>query len=568
MNGSFSGFVHLFHALDATTSVNRKVAQIATFLRRVDPRDAAWAVTVLSGRSRRRFLSARRLREIALPLTGLPQWLFDESYAHVGDTAETIALLCGGASSVKTAPAEEEAHRVGPTGPEALWQWMEELAPKLAAAGDAEARESLARLWSASGERRILVINKLFTGALRLGVSEGTVVRAVAQAHGIEPSVVARRITAWGRPGKRWNAADAYRALVAEGESDLDAGAAYPFYLASPVEDPGLLTPLEEWLFEWKWDGIRLQALQRGGTVTLWTRGGEVVNASFPELAAVIRWLPEGTVLDGELLACTSHGDTAPFSFLQKRLGRKKPSRRTISEYPVKFTAYDVLEYRGEDLRGRGLVQRREILEEIAAEVATARTGVDASEAEIAAVVDLSPEVAIKDLNELERLRQGARDRGVEGLMAKRRDSPYRQGRVRGEWWKYKADPFTLDAVLVYARAGSGRRANLFTDYTFALRGDEDLVTFARAYSGLSDREISRLDRWIRQHTTERFGPARAVEPELVFEIAFEGIAPSGRHKSGLAVRFPRILRWREDKSPAEANTVEDAWRLSRQIHG
>jgi DNA ligase-1 len=313
-----------------------------------------------------------------------------------------------------------------------------------------------------------------------------------------------------------------------------------------------------DWQAEWKWDGIRGQLIRRSGQSFLWSRGEELLHDAFPELIAAAAALPDGTVLDGEVIVWPADGDRpAPFNALQRRLGRKKPGARLLAECPAAFVAYDLLEQGGDDWRPRPLGQRRAALESLIQQLS------ETAETPAAGRLRLSERLALDTWEQLEPLRQQARTAGAEGLMLKALDSPYLTGRKRGHWWKHKLDPFNLDAVLLYAQAGSGRRANLFTDYTFGLWDDNGvLVSFAKAYSGLDDGEITALDRWIRGHTTERFGPVRAVEPLQVFELAFEGIQRSSRHKSGIAVRFPRISRWRQDKPAAEADTLATALAL------
>lgn len=539
---SFPGFVRLFAELDATPSSRRKISLIADYLAGVEPQDAAWAVVLLAGRRRRRFVSSRSLRAAALSGSALPEWLFEECYAHVGDSAETVALLCAG----KQTPGPDS-----PQLPESLHLVMERFIPDLAALDEQQRADELGALWQILDRQTAMVFNKLCTGGFRVGVSEKTVVRALSRLSGLNVAVLARRMTGFRDPS-----AGRYRELIDPEQGEIDAGSAYPFYLASPLEDASVVgADLTAWLFEWKWDGIRLQLIKRGGNVTLWSRGEETINDAFPELVEAAASLPDGSVLDGELLARSAAGGPAPFARLQRRLGRRKPGASIRSRYPVMVHVFDALEFGGEDIRERPIEWRRERAGEL---VAGLNPG----------VFRISEAVTVENVARMEDLRQGARERGVEGLMIKRIGSPYRVGRTRGEWWKFKADPFTLDVVLVYAQAGSGRRANLFTDYTFALRDGSELVTFAKAYSGLDDAEIARLDRWIRRNTVERYGPARAVRPEQVFEIAFEGIAPSSRHKSGLAVRFPRIVRWRSDKTAAEADSLEQARELARRANG
>ncbi len=553
--GSLAAFVRLFSELDSAGGARRREAAMRLWFTEAPAEDAAWALTLLAGRTRRRHVSSRRLREIAREPAGLPDWLFAEAYAQVGDSAETIALLCAGRPPGADAGALPGGLSLG----QPLHRWMTEVVPALGGA-EAEAQQELfTALWTALDVETALVVNKLFTGGFRVGVSERSVLRALSAASGVDLSLLSRRMTAWKAPG-----AEAWEALLKPDASDLDAGAAYPFFLASPLEDPDALDYRldyrpQDWIVEWKWDGIRLQIIKREGTVTLWSRGEEAINTAFPELATAMQGLPDGTVIDCELLARGPGEIPGSFAALQKRLGRRKPSRGIIAEVPVFCSVYDLLELGGRDIREEPLEQRRQTLASLLGKLM-------GPPAEFLRMSRPVPEKDVAEAASLELLRQGARQRGVEGLMLKRRGSPYRSGRVRGDWWKYKADPFELDAVLVYAQAGSGKRANLFTDYTFALWHDGELVPFAKAYSGLDNAEIHRLDRWIRRNTTERFGPARAVEAQQVFTIGFEGIAESRRHKSGVAVRFPRILRWREDKPAQEADTLDLARALLESL--
>ncbi|MEO1367480.1 MAG: cisplatin damage response ATP-dependent DNA ligase, partial [Acidobacteriota bacterium] len=364
--------------------------------------------------------------------------------------------------------------------------------------------------------------------------------RALGKVAGLEPSAIQHRLMGTWQPS-----ADFFTALLDPDAADDDLSRPYPFFLASPVDTatdsrrPEDLGPVEDFQVEWKWDGIRGQLIRRGGETFLWSRGEELVTDRFPEVASSAADLPDGTVLDGEILAWQDD-HPLPFSVLQKRIGRKKPGRTILKKAPVTFLAYDLLESAGEDRRADPLAARRADLERIAGPHFPLSETVDAA-----------------DWAALDALRQTSRERGVEGFMLKRLDSAYGTGRKKGEWWKWKVDPLTVDAVLVYAQAGHGKRATLLTDYTFAVWRDDALVPIAKAYSGLDDAEIRELDRWLRRHTRERFGPVRSVEPLQVFELAFEGIRRSTRHKSGVAVRFPRIARWRKDLGAKDADHLE-----------
>lgn len=525
-------FTRLFDELDATNRTNEKVAALVRYFTEAPPEDAAWALWFLSGRRPKRAVPTRLLREWVADETGYPVWLVEASYAEVGDLAETLALLLPELEGGTDLPL----HRVA-----------EERVVALADLDEEAKREVVLDTWRRFGSRERLVWHKLVTGSFRVGAGRTLVVRAVAEAADLPRGIVAHRITGTWTPS-----ADVWAAVVApEGEGD-DVARPYPFLLAHPLEtDPAELGPLDDWQAEWKWDGIRAQLLARGPEVLLWSRGEELITHQFPELERLAPALPPGTVLDGEVLAWDGEAPM-PFGALQRRLGRKKVGPKLLREVPVVFQAYDVLERDGTDVRERPLVERRALLEALVSD-AQARPMVPPGLLRLSAIVDVG------GWGELADLRTTARDRSVEGFMLKRLDASYATGRPRGVWWKWKVAPLTLDAVLIYAQQGSGRRAGLFTDYTFAVWDGDDLVPVAKAYSGLIDAEIRDLDRWIRRHTVERFGPVRSVEPEHVFELAFDGIRSSGRHKSGLALRFPRMARWRTDKSVDEADTLESA---------
>jgi DNA ligase-1 len=530
-------FSELYEALDATTSTNAKVAALVRYFTSAPPEDAAWALYFLTGRRLKRLLPSRLLQGWTLELTATPPWLFQETYASVGDLAETVALLLDQALGPAGAPGG--APDGGAAGEELpLRAWVEERLLPLAGLAEAEQRARVTGWWRGLPRQHVFLLNKLMTGELRVGVSDTLVVRAIAQVAGLEPPAVAHRLMGTWAPSAAF-----FEGLLARDTADADRSRPYPFFLASPLEAPlDALGPREEWLAEWKWDGIRGQLVRRGGGVHLWSRGEELVTDRFPEVSEAARALPEGTVLDGEVLAYRD-GRPLPFALLQRRIGRQKLTPKVLAEAPVVFMAYDLLEEAGEDVRERPLSERR-------ARLAALVSG--------HAAFPLSPALEAGDWEALARVRDGARERQVEGFMLKRLASPYRAGRKRGDWWKWKVQPFAIDAVMLYAHPGHGRRSSLYTDYTFGVWQGGELTPIAKAYSGLTDAEISKLDRWIRQHTREKYGPTRAVEPTQVFELHFEGLQASPRHRSGVALRFPRIARWRHDKPPAEATTLDE----------
>jgi DNA ligase-1 len=517
-------FARLYAELDATTSTRTKVEAMERYFRAADARDAAWAVWFLAGNKPRQIVPVRLLARLAIETADIPDWLFDESYLAVGDLAETIAhVLPEG----------------GGTDDASLAEWVEDRLLPLRGADEPTVRERLPALWRSLDANGRLVMNKLITGAFRVGVSRLLVQRAVANAAGLEPRVVAERLAGEWQP-----TAGRYAALIATADAGAHPGQPYPFFLAHPLQDaPSTLGDRADWLAEWKWDGIRGQLLRREGRTYVWSRGEELVTERFPEVVRAGSRLPEGTVLDGEILAWGDAG-VLPFARLQRRIGRRQLGPKVLADAPVVFLAYDVLEHDAVDVRDRPLTARRALLADLVA-------------AADDPALRLSPLVDAVDWDALAALRESSRERGVEGLMLKRADSPYGIGRTRGDWWKWKIDPYSIDAVLVYAQRGHGRRASLYTDYTFAVWDGEALVPFAKAYSGLTDAEIRDVDGFIRRNTVEKFGPVRSVKPELVFEIGFEGIQRSTRHKSGIAVRFPRMLRMRTDKPAAEADRLD-----------
>ncbi|MAY88892.1 MAG: ATP-dependent DNA ligase [Pseudooceanicola sp.] len=521
-------FAEMVRQVDQTTRTNVKLDALSTYLAEAPDQDRLWTVALFTGRRPRRAVPAARLREWAAERSGLPLWLVEESYAVVGDLAETVALVL----PPPMAPEERS-----------LTDWIAFLADLAALDEDAK-RAAIESAWDRLDTDERFLFNKLITGGFRIGVSQKLMTRAMARATGRDESDLAHRLMGdWTPESTTW-----HRLAEADDAGD-DASRPYPFYLAHPLEQPPEdLGDPADWQAEWKWDGIRGQLVVRDGQHFTWSRGGELVTPAFPEFARAPDFLPDGTVLDGEILVWS--GDTAghpdSFNALQKRIGRKTVPKTLLNSAPVVLYAYDLLEWQGQDLRAQPLADRRAQLESL-----FDRLPPDAP-------LRLAPTVHFIDWSDLAQQRITAREERAEGLMLKRLSSPYQVGRKKGDWWKWKLDPLTVDAVMIYAQSGSGRRANLFTDFTFAVWNGNELVPFTKAYSGLSDTEFRQITNWVRKNTQQKFGPVRQVTPEHVFEIAFEGIHESPRHKSGLALRFPRMARWRQDKPVQEANTLDD----------
>ena len=544
-------FADLYMRLDATTSSNAKLGAMQDYFRAAAPADAGWAVYFLAGGRPRQLVATKTLRQLAIAAGSVPEWLFEESYQSVGDLAETIALLLPMSSHVSEA---------------GLASWVEERLLPLRGIDPPIVIERL-RPWLNELDRASqLVCIKLITGSFRVGVSKLLVTRALAGVAGIDAKRIAQRLVGYTDLSARPTASDFQRLIAqsadhAPGANGGDPGHPYPFFLAHPLQIPveefaAQIGSPADFQIEWKWDGIRAQIVKRNGQLWIWSRGEELVTDRFPELHPLARSLPDGTVIDGELVVWKDDR-VQPFALLQQRIGRKALGAALLEKVPVAMIAYDLLQSDGIDLRGEPQDARRQKLERLIAQCT-----------DIA--LRLSPLIEAGDWNEVSRHQAGARTLGVEGVMLKGRDARYGVGRTKdtGVWWKWKIDPYTVDAVLLYAQRGHGRRASLYSDFTFAVwdrppgavdAGDSarELVPFAKAYSGLTDAEMRRVDAIVRRTTVEKFGPVRSVTPTLVFELGFEGIARSSRHKSGIAVRFPRMLRWREDKPIAEADTLQ-----------
>ncbi|MBV4547301.1 ATP-dependent DNA ligase [Pseudomonas triticicola] len=551
-------FAELYAELDATTSSNAKLAAMQAYFAQAAPEDAAWAVYFLSGGRPRQLVPVRILRELAVEVSGLEPWLFEESYQAVGDLAETISLVL---------PENSHSSEAG------LAEWIEDkLLPLRGETPEYLARQ-LPMLWAQLDRPSLMLCIKLITGSFRVGVSKLLVTRALASMAGLDSKRVAQRLVGYTDLSNRPNAAS-YLKLIAPESADEHAqrgGQPYPFFLAHALSQPvdefeALLGPASDWQVEWKWDGIRAQVVKRDGKLWVWSRGEELVTERFPEFDVLVHGLPDGTVIDGEIVVWKSTHPTTedafdprsdeppavqPFALLQQRIGRKTLDKKILEEVPVVVLAYDLLEWQGEDWRNQPQVKRRAQLEEVIARCNSP-------------VLLPSPVLNGEDWFDFGRQREASRKLGVEGMMLKARDSLYGVGRTKdmGVWWKWKVDPFSVDAVLIYAQRGHGRRASLYSDYTFAVwdgppeSSQRSLVPFAKAYSGLTDEEMRQVDSIVRKTTVEKFGPVSSVKPSLVFELGFEGIALSRRHKSGIAVRFPRMLRWRKDKTVEEADSL------------
>jgi DNA ligase-1 len=520
-------FAELFLNLDRTNKTNDKVVLLKNYFINANDNDKIWALALFTGRRPSFKINSTQLQQWAASEAKIPDWLFRESYNSVGDLGETISLIL---------PQYEINVKE-----KSLSEWFDYLI-QLPNMKEEDKRIHIVNAWRQLSTHEIFVFNKMLMGSFRIGVSQTLVVRAIAEATSVDSNIIAHRIMG------KWNPVDTtfHQLIVEESKNDNDSRP-YPFYLAYPIEsDVSELGNFGDWFAEWKWDGIRSQIIFRNGELFIWTRGEDLATDKFPELHILKNVLPDGTVIDGEIVAY-SNNKPMPFNVLQTRIGRKNLTKKILEDAPVAFIAYDLLEIKGKDIRQQTQQERRKLLEELYSTINSTE------------VFTISPLLNFNNWEELKSLHNQSRENVAEGFMIKNKNSFYQVGRKKGDWWKWKVNPLSIDAVLVYAQKGHGRRAELYTDYTFAVwDAEKKLIPFAKAYSGLTDAEIAEVDKFVKQNTLEKFGPVRTVTPQLVFEIGFEGINASSRHKSGIAVRFPRILRWRKDKHAEEADTLEN----------
>ena len=520
----FKLFTQLFLDLDRTTSSNKKVSLLAKYFEEATPSDSMWAIALMTGKRPPRSIQTTMMRAWAAERAELPLWLFEESYHIVGDLAETIALLL---------PDPKHSDELN------LTDWIQKMRA-VKAQDEEEKKEFLLDSWNRLQPMERFVFNKILTGGFRIGVAKKTVIQALALFSQKDEAHIAHRLIGKWSPDTH-----TLDQLIFEDSILDDLSKPYPFLLAYPVEgEIAELGPVENFQFEYKWDGIRGQLISRSGNLFVWSRGEELVTDKYPEYHDIVQSSPSNFALDGEILG-QKDGQPLPFQLLQKRINRKTVGKKLLTDIPIVFKAYDILEYEGEDIRNKSLRERRKILELII-------ENINHPNLQISQILDPTSWKEAAELREL------AREKQAEGLMVKNQNSAYEVGRKKGIWWKWKVDPYTIDGVLLYAMRGHGRRSGLYTDYTFAVWDGDRLVPFTKAYSGLTDAEFKEITQFVNKNTIERFGPVRSVKPELVFELAFEGIGLSTRHKSGVALRFPRMLRWRRDKKPQDANTLHD----------
>ena len=525
-------FSQLFTHIDQTTSTNEKIDALVQYFATADEQDAIWCVALLSGRRPKRTIKTSELWEWSGEMSGLPSWLLAESYHIVGDLAETISLVI---------PPSTNEQDIA----------LHEIINKLMALKDSNEQQRKAyitNMWRQFGRQELFVFNKLITGGFRMGVSDKIVIKALAKHYNVDENIIAHRLTG------NWEAHNnTLPQLLAAGDSGDDISKPYPFYLAYPLETPPEeLGLVGDWIIERKYDGIRGQIIVRNEQLFIWSRGEDLLTEKFTEFHDLRGILPNGTVIDGEILP-VKDGKFMPFHVMQTRIGRKNITKKSLQEAPLVMVCYDIIEHNGVDIRHLSMQERRNVLEGLITTLTEKHPGMP---------LQLSPMVQCDTWQDVAYERSRSREYVCEGLMLKRKSSEYKTGRRRGDWWKWKVDPLSIDGVLLYAQRGHGRRANLYTDFTFAVWDGDELVPFAKAYSGLTDKELLEVDAWIKKNTIDKFGPVRSVTPTLVFELGFEGISPSPRHKSGIALRFPRILRWRQDKGVKEANTKADLMEL------
>ncbi len=544
---SLKNFSELFVDLDSSNSTNSKIEVLKNYFLSNDPIDNSWAIYLLTGKSNKRFISGRYLKNLFSQIYEYPEWLIDTCYLKVGDSAELITLLLKNKSTSR----KKKLSNIS------LNELLSKTIPDLSKLNEEEKNFKIKNIWETLPEDNHLIFNKILTGTFRVGVSIGLITKSISKLINIDEEIISHRLMGNFEPS-----IDTYDFLINKNINLQELNSKpFPFLLANTIEDKIFKHAINDFQFEWKYDGIRMQLIKRSGNVSLWTRGQELVNESFPELVENMSHIKDDFVLDGELLVWNFKEQIAfDFSLLQKRINRKSPTRSIQIKYPIIFIAYDLLEINRRDIRGIKLENRRIELEKYFSKWQ------NKTENNISAVFKICDLIFPKDWADALTYKEKSRENNTEGLIIKKKTSIYASGRKKDIWWKYKVDPMQLDAVLIYAKGGSGRRAGLYTDYSFALWKDQELIKFASAYSGLTNIEIKELDKWIRKNTIEKFGPVRSLKPEMVFEISFEKIQISKRHKSGIAVRFPRITKWRKDKKINDANSLENAYELMKKI--
>jgi len=437
------GFADLVKVLGTSTKTTDKLAALVQYFSTADDKDKVWVIALFSGRKPKRAVNTTQLITWCVEVADLPGWLFGESYHTVGDLAETIALLLPETILPGQPPVSKPLH------------FYIERFVQIEKQDEAIKKQFILESWQQMDQNERFVFNKLITGAFRIGVSQKMMVNALAKFTSLEPSVIAHRISGNWDPSTT-----TFSELLNESPSITDYSKPYPFYLAYALDaDPATLGDPAEWQVEWKWDGIRGQVIKRNNTLFVWSRGEELMTEKFPEYHSLKDLLPNGTVLDGEIIPSINK-KPLPFALLQTRIGRKNVTKKNLQETPITFFAYDLLEYNYEDWRNKPLTERRKQLEAIIEPLTTP-------------VIILSPIVAFTEWNELKELRETSRENGAEGFMIKRRSSIYQVGRKTGDWWKWKIDPLVIDCVMIYAEKGSGRRSNLYTAYTFAVKDGE-----------------------------------------------------------------------------------------------
>jgi len=542
---SLNKFSKLFEELDSNNSINKKVNFLIEYFKSNSNLNNIWTIYLLIGKSNKRFISGKSLRKYYSDIYEMPLWLIETCYAKVGDSAEVISLLLQDRFIERNIKEDIS-----------LDQLVNKILPNLSKLDENQKISKLKLLWEKTSKNNQLIFNKILTGTFRIGVSKGLVTKAISKMIGIDQSIILHRLMGDFEPIE-----ETYMFLINKKLEQKELTyKPYPFQLANTFDMKiKEITSIDQFQFESKWDGIRSQIIKRSNNISIWTRGEELVNKTFPELVEIISYFNNDFVVDGEILIWDYYKNCPKnFSLLQKRLGRKSPSNKIQKDLPVVFIAYDILEINGNDIRGKILCERRNILEEKFLNSTLQDKNI------ISKKIKITKLLQINNWEKLEEAKHSARNINTEGLVIKNKNSKYLPGRKKGNWWKYKIDPMQLDGVLIYARPGSGKRADLYTDYSFALWENNKLVKFTNAYSGLKNQEIIELDKWIRKNTLERYGPVRSVKPELVFEVSFDNIQFSKRHKSGISLRFPRITKWRKDKNIKDADKLENAVRMIR----
>jgi len=519
-------FAKLISNLEQTSKEAFKVTALAQYFSNATDEDKLWTLALFTGTRPKRVVDIKALKEFAEQVYTEGEWLFEASHQIVGDMAETIAYFL------------PKAKR---NGNHTLSEWIS-MIRTIFNAERIDQRDAITKAWDTLRPEERFIFNKLITGGFRIDVSLKLLSKALAIVTGKDENLLAHKLNSDWHPDEV-----SFETLIFTENPEAEKSKPYPFHLAHTLESTvAELGDISNWQVERKWDGIRVQVIVRGNKISIWSRKGDILSSKVPELKPLAESMEDGTVLDGELI-CFKNGKILPINNLRTRFGRRNNSKKQFEESPCVFMAYDILEFKGEDIRNKDLAERRKKLEKVILQYYDEHK-----------IILLSDIINNDNWESINSEREKSREHQVTGLVLKNKKSIYGSSRVEGDWWKWPVDPLFIDAILLYAQAGEGGSSKMYREYSFALWHGEDLVTFAKAKSGLEDKELKELTSFVKKNTKEKFGPVRSVAAVQIFRLAFDSITASKRHKSGILLKNPRLIEWLRDKNIEDGNNLDD----------